>query len=206
MPGHGRSDPLSTANLESLSTGVYEALVDQLKGRSALLVGESLGGLVALRIAGMQDPGPVRAIIAMDPPLTTAKLWHVAQSFRGEIQRNPASPLATDLGRDIFGFWPGRFRDHIYYPLIGELRLPAAIAVGDIPIFPPRDLQGIPCLIDAVDRFVIEQFYPDKVQLHQFTGYGHLLLRDALVECQALIQATLAEHFQTDTALQPTSL
>jgi pimeloyl-ACP methyl ester carboxylesterase len=194
LPGHGRSDPLIPATVQGLAESVHHALRHVLTGRQALLVGESLGGLISLAIGGHADPGPIRAVFAADPPITAAKLWNVASAFRGAMSLHPDDTLLASLGWEVFGITPGDAVERIYYPLIGALRVPTVIATGDIPLLPPRQIDATPCLFDAVDCFVTEHLYPGKVQIIRIPNSGHLLLTHATDACLAPIVTLLAEH------------
>lgn len=197
LPGHGRSEPIAPATVAAMADAVHDALKAALPGRQLLLVGESMGGTIALAIAGQADPAWIRAVFAADPPMTTAKLWSVADNFRRVIVSHPDNPFFAAFGRDAFGIIPDDIEELIYYPLVGALRIPALIATGDIRLLPPRRVNGVTCVFDAVDQFVVGQLYPDKARLHRIANCGHLLLVDAKDECLRLIQELLAEHMTT---------
>src|SRR5204862_8129963 len=98
---------------------VGEALGQALAGRRVLLVGESAGGLVAMAVAGAADAGPVRAVLACDPSMTTAKQWRAAASFQDLYRRESDNAVARQYGRDTFGVSPDGVEEIIYYPLVG---------------------------------------------------------------------------------------
>ena len=157
-----------------------------------------MGGLVALALGGREDPGPIRAVLAADPPLTTAKLWNVAANFRRAMAQKPDDQFLVSFASEVFGITATDLEERIYYPFLGALRVPALIVTGDIPLLPPRPLNRVACLFDEVDRFVVEKLYPGKAQVHQCTDAGHLILAEARSECLALIKAMLAEHVALD--------
>lgn len=187
LPGHGRSPPIFPASLEVFAANMLQAIQAALPGRDVIVVGESLGGLVALAMAGM-SPDPIRAVLAAAPPLTTAKLWHVAASINGAIARNPESRFLKSLADEIFGLAPSANTDRIYYPLLERVRIPVHIATGDLPLLPPRSVKGLPCLLDDVDRFVLANLYSAQVKLHAIEDCGHLLLIDQRAQCLDLIR------------------
>jgi pimeloyl-ACP methyl ester carboxylesterase len=199
LPGHGKSTPISPSTVSAMGDALHDALQAALPDRQLLLVGESLGGTIALAIGGQADPHWIRAVFAADPPLTTAKLWSVTNSFRRFVAGNPDHPFGR-VSRDAFGITPDDVEELIYYPLVGALRMPALIATGDIRLLPPRQVNGVTCLFDAVDQFVVDQLYPDKARIHRIAGCGHLLLDDARAECLRLIHGLLAEHMTTTSA------
>jgi len=200
LPGHGRSAPIAPATVAAMADAVHDALKAALPGRQLLLVGESLGGTVALAIGGLADPAWIRAVFAADPPVTTAKLWSVADNFRRVIASQPDNPFFARFGRDAFGITPDDIEELIYYPLIGALRMPAVIATGDIRLLPPRRLNGVTCLFDPVDQFVVANLYPDKARIHHIANCGHLVLTDATEACLRLIHELLAEHMTASDA------
>ena len=110
------------------------------------------------------------------------------------MEQQPDHPFAARFGRDTFGIMPDDLEELIYYPSIGELRMPALIATGDVRLLPPRRLEGVTCLFDPVDQFVVANLYPDKARIHRIANCGHLLLVDARDECLALIRGLLTEH------------
>ena len=82
--GHGDS---TRATFETYDAPSYAAdvaaLVEQLVDRPAVVVGHSLGGVVAAQLAAAR-PDLVRALFLEDPP-----------SFEGDAERRNASPVAT---------------------------------------------------------------------------------------------------------------
>ena len=194
LPGHGRSSPIASATVEAMAGLVHEVLRAALPDRQIVLVGESMGGTIALAIGGLADPAWIRAILAADPPVTMAKQWTVADNFRRLIAREPNHAVAIQVGREVFGISQDDIAEIIYYPLIGHLRTPTLIATGDIALLPPRRVNGITCLFDAVDQFVVSQLYPGKASIRRISNCGHLLLVDAKDECRKLVVELLQQY------------
>ena len=192
LPGHGASPPQDDASLDAMADTVDSAIRLNLAGRRVLLVGESIGGTIALRIGGGPE-GPVKAILAADPPLTTAKLWNVAASFRQAFEREPQNAFLRRFARDAFGLADDGVEERIYYPLLGRLRMPATILTGDIPLMPPRPVVGATSVFDAVDRFVADTFYPGKVEIEQIPDCGHLVLVQAHERCRQFLLRRLTD-------------
>ena len=84
LPGHGFSDvPVAGLQAATLATGLLEAL-DQLSDEPFVLVGNSLGGLGAIRYAGAR-PDRVRSLLLLSPggaPTDDAGLTALTQIFR----------------------------------------------------------------------------------------------------------------------------
>jgi len=201
LPGHGHSHSLTPATVETMAASVHEAICAALSDRHVLLVGESLGGLVALAVGGKAGEGPIRGILAADPPLTTAKLWHVAANFRSASSRTPDNTFLNSLSHEVFGVSGDATYERIYYPLIGNLRVPTIIATGDVPLFPPRTLNGVACVFDEVDQFVVEHLYPGRARIHLVQNCGHLLLVDAEDQCRELIATWLLHQASWEMGL-----
>jgi hypothetical protein len=195
LPGHGRSDAIEPATVDAISAAVLDMLKQALSSRELILVGESLGGTVALAIGGKADPAWIRGVIAADPPLTTAKQWATADYFRTVMRVVPDNAFIPILARDAFGISETEIEEIVYYPLIGNLLTPAIIATGDVPLLPPRVVEGAaPCVFDATDRIVLESQHPGKVGVHQIPNCGHLLLVDARPACLELIKSMIRRH------------
>ena len=194
LPGHGRSAVPPEASVAAMTEIVAEAIATGFPDRRAVLVGESLGGTIGLALGGMDDPGPVRAVFAADPPITTTKLWSVHGNFRKLMGQGPGETFVDRLARDTFGMTADGLTEIVYYPLIGALKLPAVIATGDVPLQPPRPLSKPTSLFDGVDQFVASELYPGKVTVERIADTGHLLLLEAPDRCLEIIQRMLAEH------------
>ena len=186
LPGHGRSSSAGPASIQGMAETVHEAICSALADRRVLIVGESLGGTVALAIGGV-GAGPIKAVFAADPPMTTGKLWNLAGVFRSVMGKSAEPTFADRLGRETFGITPSGIEELIYYPLIGGLQVPAVIATGDVPLLPPRQMAGVACLFDAVDRFVVETLYPGKIRFEQIANCGHVLFADAPAACREIV-------------------
>ena len=195
LPGHGASPPIESGALAVLADLLRQTLNQVLAGRRVLLVGESVGATLALAIAGMPDRGPVRAVFAADPPLTTAKQWSVHRNFRDYYARHPGHAYAQVLGRDFFGIMPDGVEERIYHPVLGELKVPTIIAAGDVPLAPPRNMPGLSTTVwDDADSLLLASVYPGQAEFVRLADSGHLLLADAPDKCQAIIRRLLAEH------------
>ncbi len=202
LPGHGRSDPLLPASVDALAKRIAEGIQAGLADRDVMLVGESLGGLVALAIGGMADPGPVRAVFAADPPLTTRKLRNVHANLNKYLREYPEqAAFSKSLAFEVFGMSGEVIEERIYYPVIGRLKVPAMIVTGDQALYPHHARSAVACVIDEVDRFVLGEFYGDKVMVRQIEDGDHRLLTHRKPECLALIKAMLARIAQPGQAV-----
>lgn len=201
LPGHGRSDPIDAPTLERFARPILQALRAFVPDRPVVLVGESLGGLISLAIGGMSPCDPVVGVLAADPPMTTKKLLHVHNNLKKVIAIHADPRFLKSMAAEIFGDGPEGAVERIYYPVLGGLRVPATIVAGDLELFPRRELSGVPCLIDSLDRFVLNRFYGDKVEVRQIKNSGHLLLVDQIEPCREFIRAFLAKTMAARAAV-----
>ena len=181
LPGHARSAPLETPTVAAMATRVWTALSDTLADRDILLVGESLGGLVALAISALPEAARVRAAIAFDPLMSTRKLWFIKRSVRRHLATLPPGDPAFAIADHALGVTPTTTTEKIYYPLLGAVRAPAVVVASE------GDGPGV---FDTVDRYVAETLF-GHVDLRFIPHASHLMLNDHIEECHAIISEQL---------------
>lgn len=105
LPGHGLSGSVTPYTLGSLADAVVAELPDQ----SCILVGWSLGGNIALRLAE-KYPKCVKSLILItsNPHFVKTASWpgmnaQVLQQFAANIQQNTASTLLRFMGLQVRG-------------------------------------------------------------------------------------------------------
>lgn len=188
LPGHGRSTAPAQVTLDAFADDLV-FLVETLFPQAPLvLVGESFGGIVGLAVAARLRG--LRLLVVVDPPLTTAKQWHVHPAFHKARQRRPHDPFLHHFARELFGL-SGEgvaVAERVYYPLVEKSMAPVLVITGDEPLLPPRRGERVPCCIDATDRFVLEQCLASKVTLRQAPQCGHVVLRERPEQCLAWIR------------------
>jgi pimeloyl-ACP methyl ester carboxylesterase len=156
LPGHAGEPPLEPVT--------FEALVDRCRAqapeRTSLIVGESLGGMVALRIA-QTARSPLRTVIAIDPPLTMKKQVDIHAAFR------PGMPNALRSYADLFGVTSSGPEERDYRWLLSQASGVAVhvIAGGQRP---PRTV------LHADDRALIRA--TEGVALHERPDTNHMVL------------------------------
>ena len=180
LPGHGQAPELYPVSVENFARNIGDAISSLLAGREVMVIGESLGGLIALCLGGLDLP-MLRCVFAADPPLSMAKQWQVTHAVR-EHAKAARGKFWTEFAFNIFGVTEDGLdpADRIYYPLLQRLAVPACILTGDVPLFPVRASAATPCLIDAVDEDAILRYSNGKAVLRRVEGCGHLVLTDAL--------------------------
>lgn len=174
LPGHGNSDPITETTLPSIADQVRKAIEAVFPARRVLIVGESVGGLIALQI-GATWPGAVAGILAADPPLAMRKLYN-AQWIMKKLSKG--SEFMQRLSEEVFGVYGDRIEDRFYYDLIGACHCPVSILTGDLELLPPRQIDGAPCCLDGTDRYIVETFFADRATFQRKADAGHLLLVD----------------------------
>jgi len=99
LPGHGSSaQPRRTVTIESMADDVA-ALLAEIDGEPAHVVGLSLGACVALRLA-LQAPARVRSLTLEQPPLPDFSSFHFA--FRGRSVEGRAETRDGDIRSAFF--------------------------------------------------------------------------------------------------------
>ena len=180
IPGQGIEPPLKVQTFEAL----VEHFADRLAPAS-LVVGESLGGLIGLGLAGRG----FRAV-TFDPPLTLAKQWSLHYAARTLAGGRPPEHPIYEFIANIFGLLPdGSIEERIYYPLLDRLTAQVDVVTGDTPLWPYRgDGFGVACLIDGVDEYVLQR--SPNVRFHRIAG-AHALLDSNPDACVAIIEAAM---------------
>lgn len=197
LPGHGRSLGHGASTVDAIATRVSEVIALQFAGRDVVVNGESLGGLIALALAGRDIP-EIRGVVASDPPLSTAKQWNVYANFikythetatMSEDQRAIFTNLLGVAGKD-------HVRETLYYDLVRAVRVPTLMLMGDVPLFPATPTRSaMPSVLDEVDRYVIGLIGNRHVRLQTVANKGHVLLdqpepalRDAILKfCDSVL-------------------
>ncbi len=182
LPRHGGAPALTRPGVEGYISAFAEAVGLALPDRPLLVVGQSLGGLVALGLAGHGHPA-----VAFDPFLTTAKLWPVGATLR-RLQGRGETYDETFVD-EVFGFRAGQVVDRDHRPLIARLGAATLVAAGTVPLRPARDLEHAPSLLDEDDRALL--ISNPRVRFVTFEGLGHALMEDAPDRCRDLILESL---------------
>jgi pimeloyl-ACP methyl ester carboxylesterase len=215
LPGHSGSAPLPAApSLDAFAERV--ALVAEREGMlPAVLVGHSLGGLVALRLA-LRRPESVRGVVLAGAAGITsatrwAQFWLTVFGFLRLGRR--VEPFSDEVARfrplryPVFGYWgasdPSALSDAAVAALLAgpalhtdTLSAGRALVADD----PRLDLAGVrcPCLVlwGARDRQVpledaFEYARRLRAPLRAIADCGHLLIAERPDACVDAIEAFL---------------
>jgi pimeloyl-ACP methyl ester carboxylesterase len=187
LPGHGGSADIAPATVQAMAARVHAALLEMNPSRRVFLVGESIGGTVALAIAGLAEPAWLRGLFLADPTLATGRLRNVANEFRLAIAQQPDRPFLARFARETFGISGTGIEDIAYHDLFADLRTPTLIAYGDAVAGPQAGPRSSTTVFDETDRAILAQRYPERATTLQIKDAGHLLLVDAERQCLDLI-------------------
>ncbi|UTP38262.1 alpha/beta hydrolase [Phenylobacterium sp. LH3H17] len=189
LPGHGLAPWLSRTDVEAWTDAFEEAIAATFPRRPFVAVGESLGGLLAMGLAG------AARIVAFDPPLRTGELW--------PIHRDPAllSALTPAFWSNIFGAGPGS-RDIDYRSRVSARRAPLSIVTGDMPLGAPRPLPTPPAFLDPEDRGLCEAI--PGVSVVVIPGAGHALLDHHAEACFRLVAREVSAFRSAQAPSRPT--
>jgi pimeloyl-ACP methyl ester carboxylesterase len=201
MPGHGRSPSDGEPSVRAFIARFREFLTRHFPGRPMVIMGESIGGLIALGLGNGQTP-QIKGVVVADPPMSTAKLWPVFNNFQ-KPKHGPATDYLKCFFKETFGYMPdGMIGDRIYYPLVAGVKVPTLMLTGDLPLFPVRQIPTkIPCLLDEVDKAIIRSMRNSQVRLETISDIGHLCLDCSLAQVREEVDGFCAQHLPVlDTA------
>jgi hypothetical protein len=177
LPGN-HCPRLAVVSVEAYAAALSEALAQIAPDVPLGIVGLSLGALVAL---GVRAPG-LRHLLLVEPPLSTAETWHMAEA----VQTESGSPEAALLWA-LFGIRDGEVAEpRDYTGLLKSLGVPTEVLVGDVPAEPRRPMARAPSFVGPAARALLEG-HPLVVTTiaagagHNVPVHSPLLLYDALV-------------------------
>jgi pimeloyl-ACP methyl ester carboxylesterase len=162
LPGHGASPARENHRLESVVDAVYETVLEAELEAPPVLVGHSMGALVATLYAVEH---PVAGVVNVDAPLETEPFARLVQS------------LAPQLRGDGFQRTWAMFRDSMYIDLVAP-SMRSLLAAGD---HVPREL---------VLSYWAELLEQTPEDLEALTEWLLAAVRDAAVPYLAIYAAT----------------
>lgn len=171
LPGH--KAPEMTPSLDLWAEAFRQAL-SAFPTRPALVIGESLGAVIALSMG--------LPCVVIEPFLSTAKLWPVRASLKLGRARGLNHP---DELVD------GLFDDKDYSWVLPKITAPALVVGGDVPLGVPRSLMKAPSLLDDED-FETFSRHP-LVETRRVAG-NHLLMVENAEACLGAILDHSAKH------------
>ncbi|MCO4761300.1 MAG: alpha/beta hydrolase [Myxococcales bacterium] len=190
LPGHGLNPDVPGSSMEQQEQAVVEVLDRLLEDQPAVVYGNSLGGIVALRYA-LRRPDRVAGVMVASPGgARTTEEEHrlVMSSFRSDTLRNSAALVA----RVFPNLW---FRQHFVVGMSIRLRRPAArgflLEARYDQTFLPEELAALraPILLSwGADERVFppshlaffKRSLPPHAEIQEPEGHGHsAFIKDA---------------------------
>jgi len=162
LPGNG-TPALAETSIAAWARAVGELVEATFAGRPVVLVGLSVGALVAL---GVRSP-LVRRVLAIEPPLVMEKLWPMARALRMRWRDDPA---ARPFIEAVFGVTEAAIEPRTYFDLF-EGAPPVEVMFGEVALYPQRPLERFPSFVDEAERGWLAA--RPGVAVHVAPGAGH---------------------------------
>ena len=173
LPGHSGSDDAAEVSLAGFA-GEFAALIAAAlpRARNLFVMGQSLGGLIALELAH-RCPEQVRHVVLLDPPFRLTRP-RPAMLLRQVWMFTGSQPYQARICREIMGFDPetgaiGPPRD--YHALAGGDFTSLVLCGGN----PPGRL---PSFVEEEDLAAVRALHPAVLIGARLHGGGHTLLAD----------------------------
>jgi pimeloyl-ACP methyl ester carboxylesterase len=177
----GLIGPLPEAvSIQGFANAFRELIETIYAGRQVVVVGASIGGLVALSL----NSDRVKGVVAIDPPLSTAKLWPLRDW--AETARPALSVAHQEWLWRILGYGP-KVEDRCYDSVIENLKRHAHVIVAGVALHPRRNLASMPGLLDAADIALLRSHPLLTVRVAREAGH------DVATEHPSLLLNTIRE-------------
>jgi pimeloyl-ACP methyl ester carboxylesterase len=173
LPGHS-APPLRETSLAAFAAA-FDEVADTLG--ISVVMGMSVGALVAL---SMRSP-LIKAVVAAEPPLETAKLWQLVGLLKGVAAENPV------FYREVLGFEGDSLLGRNYLYLLDGLTRPTAFVVGGLLPFPAREADRFLSVVDEAQRLLIQR--SPNATLHVGPKAGHAVHRQSAGLLSAVVRA-----------------
>ena len=171
LPGHSAAPNFDEVSVHAWIEGIQK-LVETLP-EPPLIFAESLGAIVAMSVTA-------RAVIAVEPLLSTDQLWPLHRTIRNARARGvPISPEDAALFSEPFDWVPS------------AISAPTLVLAGSTPLLPERDVWPEPSLLTD-DDFAIYSNHP-LVEAHRIPG-GHTLLDHSPEDVMAVAAGFMVRH------------
>jgi pimeloyl-ACP methyl ester carboxylesterase len=189
LPGHGRSPEEGEPSPAALVLRFKELVSRHFEGRDVVIVGESVGALIGLGLADGQVR-EIKGVLAADPPLTTAKQWSIFGNFTRRARKSPGlSDYLMSFMYEVFGYTADTIvADRIYYGYVAAARVPVLMLTGDVPLWPVRSMETIPCLLDGMDVWMLRTIKNTHISTTTIAGSDHLCLDKPTDQCKAVVR------------------
>jgi pimeloyl-ACP methyl ester carboxylesterase len=171
LPGAG-SPPLRSLAIADVTLAVAELIESTFPRRPVVLLGVSIGAVVALGVRAAN----IARVVAIEPPLVTGGLWPVVAPLREALGKSH-DRLAHDMAFQAYGIGVQKIEDRNYLGVLQGLRAPTDVVLGEAPLEPERPVDRFPSLVgDPLRR---ELGRNPRVRLHVAPGAGHNVVGQA---------------------------
>lgn len=191
LPGHGASGNVADVSVAAFGAE-YAALIDAALQRATglFVIGESLGGLVALALAHLR-PEQIRNVILIDTPFVLTRpglaAW-ISQAWRDAGRR----PYVRRICREVMGFDPedGRTERTVsLYDMVHNAPFNCAhITGGD------QQPSGIASVVTDADVAALRAANPAILAPPRVGGAGHAVLLDNACGARAALESLLVKR------------
>jgi pimeloyl-ACP methyl ester carboxylesterase len=179
LPGN-HSPALAATSVGVFAAAISQALRQRLAGRTASVIGLSVGALVAMAL----DPSLVDRLLLVEPPLRPDRVWPLLQL------RNAMPPGGEDFVWQVFGVAADRTEPRDYSALLDRLSRPATVVLGGDALLPERERVGWPSLVDDESRARLAA-HPG-LEVRVMAGAGHHILKEAWAQFEPVMRAFAA--------------
>ncbi len=186
LPGHGQSDAPSSVTMESYIEELRWLVGSHFERRSVVIVGDSFGGLLGIAL-GNSPPANLRAVVALDPLLSTAKQWSILDLMPRILEGQPHDGFRHKFAANVMGMAQRPPEDRRYYSLVEGAKIPAMVLTGAESLGVRREVTS-PSLLDDDDR----EFLAEHVDLVVIPGVGHQLVLQRPAETFAAAERFIA--------------
>lgn len=186
LPGN-HTPALREASVAAYARALQAVIQEAFAERPVVLVGVSIGALVALAVRAPQ----VRRVVAVEPPLTTGKLWPMLGPLAQKIAAAPDDAGLRDFAGGVFGVTADGFEDRRYFHLFEGLDAPVDVVAGDRPLMPERPCETYPSFVDEPERAFLRGL--PNVVLHVAPGAGHNVPFQSPMALKAVLLDALAD-------------
>ncbi len=131
LPGHSNAPDLSEVSVPAWAASL-DAMMDVFE-QPPLLIAESLGAVIAMHLRS-------RALIAVEPLLSTHSLWPLHRAIRR------LRAQGVEVRADHEALFGRPFTD-----VLTRIRAPTLVLAGMEPLLPPRPVEGAPSLLSDED-------------------------------------------------------
>lgn len=177
LPGN-HAPALSEISVEAFAAAFSQAVAETVGGRDLVVVGLSVGALVAAAM----DQRPIRRLVLVEPVLNPSVCWPLL-AFRHDMPEGGEAFVWEIFGIGLHG----RDERRDYRALLDRQAVPALALVGGEPLLPRRPVPAFPSLVDDESRARLAA-HP-LIELQVVPGVGHNIVHGAQEAFVAALKA-----------------